>query len=73
MFIQSGVEKGSDKYAPGFKDRFMYAASQWETTLHSNVVSHWLGAYTKWPLWFDELSCFISMHEKWQPTRETVL
>ena len=23
---------------------------QWEMTLHCNVVSHWLGAYTKWPL-----------------------
>ena len=25
----------------------MYAPSQWETTLHCNVVSHWKGAYTK--------------------------
>ena len=25
---------------------FDYAPSQWETTLQSNVVSHWLGAYT---------------------------
>ena len=24
--------------------------SQWETMLHCNVVSHWLGAYTKWSL-----------------------
>ena len=23
----------------------VYAPSQWETTLHCNVVSHWLGAY----------------------------
>ena len=28
----------------------MNAPSQWETTLHCNVVSHWLGAYTKWSL-----------------------
>ena len=28
----------------------MYAPSQWETTLQCNVVSHWLSAYTKWPL-----------------------
>ena len=28
----------------------LYAPSQWETTLHSNVVSHWLGAYAKWYL-----------------------
>ena len=32
------------------KDNFVYAPSQWETTLQCNVVSHWLGAYTKWPL-----------------------
>ena len=25
-----------------------FAPSQWETTLQRNVVSHWLGAYTKW-------------------------
>ena len=24
-----------------------YVPSQWETTLHCNIVSHWLGAYTK--------------------------
>ena len=27
---------------------FMYASSQWETTLHCNVVSHWLNACKKW-------------------------
>ena len=30
-------------------DQFVYAPSQWETTLQCNVVSHWLGAYTKLP------------------------
>ena len=30
------------------RDHFVNAPSQWETTLHCNVVSHWLGAYTKW-------------------------
>ena len=29
---------------------FCHAASQWETALHCNVVSHWLGAYTEWSL-----------------------
>ena len=33
-----------------FMDNFVNAASQWETTLHCNVVSHWLGACTKWSL-----------------------
>ena len=32
----------------------MYAPSQWETTLQCNVVSHWLGAYTKWSLGLGE-------------------
>ena len=29
------------------RDHFVYAPSQWETTLQCNVVSHWLGTYTK--------------------------
>ena len=33
-----------------FRDHFVYEPSQWETTLQCNVVSHWLGAYTKWCL-----------------------
>ena len=33
-----------------FRDHFAYAPNQWETTLHCNVVSHWLGAYTTWSL-----------------------
>ena len=31
-------------------DHFVYAPSQSETTLHCNVISHWLAAYTKWSL-----------------------
>ena len=30
------------------RDHFVNAPSQWETTLHCNVVSHWLGAFIKW-------------------------
>ena len=29
------------------RDHFVYVPSQWETTLQCNIVSHWLGAYTK--------------------------
>ena len=29
-----------------YRDPFVYAPSQWETTLQCNVVAHWLGAYT---------------------------
>ena len=28
------------------KDDFVFAPSEWETTLQCNVVSHWLGACT---------------------------
>ena len=33
-----------------FRDHFVYTPSQWGTTLHCNVLSHWLGAYIKWSL-----------------------
>ena len=33
------------------RDHFVYAPSQWETTLQCNVVSHWLGACKKWSLY----------------------
>ena len=29
---------------------YIHHCNQWETTLQYNVVSHWLGAYTKWSL-----------------------
>ena len=32
------------------KDHFVYAPSQWETTLQCNVVSHWLDTFIKWSL-----------------------
>ena len=32
------------------RDYFVYVPCQWETTLHCNVVSHWLGSYIKWSL-----------------------
>ena len=32
------------------RDHFVYAPGQWETTLQCNVVSHWLGTFTKWSL-----------------------
>ena len=30
-----------------FRDYFVHVPTQWETMLHCNVFSHWLGAYTK--------------------------
>ena len=38
------------------RDRSVHAPSQWETMLQCNVVSHWLGAYTKWSLRYLKLS-----------------
>ena len=32
------------------RDLFVYMPSQWETMLHCNVVSYWLGPCTKWSL-----------------------
>ena len=32
-----------------YRDHFVNASSQWETTLQCNV-SHWLGSFTKWSL-----------------------
>ena len=31
-----------------FRDHSVHVPSQWETALHRNVVSHWLGACTEW-------------------------
>ena len=42
------MTKFSDAYMHQCRDHFVYAPSQWEATLPCNVVSHWLGAYTKW-------------------------
>ena len=33
-----------------FRDQSLYGFSQWETTLHYNVVSHCLDPYTEWSL-----------------------
>ena len=40
------------------REHFVNAPSQWETTLHCNVVFNWLGACTKWIL-----NMMINMHE----------
>ena len=43
-------------------DHFLYAPSQWETTLQCNVVSHWLDSHTKWSLGRVTLSHFSNHH-----------
>ena len=52
------------------RDNFVYAPDQWENTLHCNVVSHWLVAYTKWFQY-----CVRYFHTSWYdqylaPTRK---
>ena len=32
------------------RDHFVLAPNQWETMLQYNIISHWLGAFTKWSL-----------------------
>ena len=44
------------------KDHFAYAPSQWEATLHCNVVSHWLGAYTKFCICTQPMRGDISLY-----------
>ena len=49
-----------------YSDPFVNAPSQWETTLQCNVVSHWLGSFTKWSLnWYISVAldgwCWLRM------------
>ena len=40
-----------------FRDYFVYVPNQWETTLHCNVISHWLGAFINdpWYYWYQHM------------------
>ena len=40
----------TSKSSQQYRDHFVYAPSQRETTLCCNVVSNWLGTYAKWSL-----------------------
>ena len=58
---------GESCYNTVIRDHFVYAPSQWETMLHCNVVSHWLGAYTKCSL------CHLSKKpSKWTPPSSAI-
>ena len=42
------------------KDNFVLVLSQWETMLQCNIVSHWLGTFTKWSMMeFEKRSNFV--------------
>ena len=47
--IEQGTRQWLNHWWPS-RNNFVNAPSQWETTLHCNIISHWLGAYTKWSL-----------------------
>ena len=38
-------------YIYPLQDNFGYGLSQWKTTLHCNIVLHWLSQYPAWPLY----------------------
>ena len=39
------------KFLCSTRDQSRYSPCQWETSLHCNDISHWLGAYLHWSLW----------------------
>ena len=51
-----------------FRVHFLYAPSQWETTLYCNVFSHWLAAYTKWSLGLKCVTIVIVVEQKYPVT-----
>ena len=53
-------------WAHQYRDHFVYGPSQWETTLHCNVVSHWMGIYTKWSLPVCIEAEFVILHKSEQ-------
>ena len=46
-FLRPSLNTVQSHHQHWSRDHFVYAPSQRETTLHCNVVSHWLGTYTK--------------------------
>ena len=70
-----GGEMGEGREKDWDRDHIVYAPSQWETMLHSNVASHWLSAYTKWSmyapsqwettLYSNVVSHWLSAYTKW--------
>ena len=42
-----------------YMDNFLCAPSQWEMTLHCNIISYWLDVYRKWSLTLHEIRCIL--------------
>ena len=55
------------------REHFVNVPSQWETMLHHNSFSHWLGTYKKWSLndlaglsvWVETVFSWMKMYEFW--------
>ena len=45
-----------------FRAHSRFAPSQWETSLQSNAISHWLGADLESALYIGQLRAFITTH-----------
>ena len=43
-----------------YRDHFVYVPSQWETTLQYNIISYWLGTYTKWSHVYSQILQFCA-------------
>ena len=62
---------GVQKHTPNYyhcRANFKIAPSQWETSLQSNTISHWLGANLESSLhWFRicPVACFLSASPNW--------
>ena len=52
-----GIDQDFCIYIRHIRDPSRYAPSQWETSLHCNDVSHWLGAYLDWSLHMRVIHC----------------
>ena len=54
-------------YHPLLRDHFVYAPSQWETTLQRKVIYYWLGSFTKHSLITHLWHCLATRHPWWFP------
>ena len=74
-YVKELVPTWNRLFAYVHRDHFVYAPSHWETMLHCNIVSYWLGAYTKCSLCaylfgFDLIywSYYQLLERFWNPT-----
>ena len=64
-YISMDLGKETTQLLANCREHSVYAPSQWETTLHCNVVSYWLGTYTKWSLHIGPIVLMCYQHLRW--------